>query len=1327
MLKNFELLFKNFIVFWKRNILIVTILGVLLTIMSALIIGVAVSNENVNRFINTQKERASLSSIPNFNSFQDTDGFFNRSQDNINSFSRLAFPSLFDNFKKRDTDGKQYTTFERNPGDAAQYPDRLPLTKATFELWRIDKNNPQPNNIIQKYNDSHTKKIILNSNIPAYALAVQQPANSGNNFNLDLFSGNSSNEYQNNLVSLQLPGSSEPTKCILFYDYFNFTFATQKSRPNGNIKTSGSWDDFMLSQGKRVNLISKPGNLVNLTMALNRPAFYSNLSEAEKVGFKRYGNQQQVYRNFVFDNIIGPLFQLPISPTQALRQQQVAQYVFAMREIYYDMTFGSIMRTENFEYYFTIFNPGNLEELWVQALAPNASQAPQANQGTNITNRNIGYKPNSTTDRYVVNDNQVLVSNHIDQSFYRDKNNIQLWFTQTGPEDTPLAYQVVGKTTTRLFDNTRRNSGIWVSWSTYNRLLNFVQNSPFANQTLNISGRAFLDNQLNISYTSEFSKQWTNRMTQQARVYYQDDSSLSPYYTGASAGDISQRQFILDSLIFAITYLIIVSTVVMIVIVTNRIIRQNTKTLGILKANGIHSWTMISSFASFFIMTFFVSLFIGVGIGYAFAYLLNYIETIQTNYIDYNLHFSAIATFGSSLILPAVGIPIIIFIVAMRLKTKPLFLISPAKKPASRNAIAITAFIAHISRRLPFQQKITLKLIQHNQLKILLSMFITLIGVASLYAVISFSSIFSIFGYRRSANQFEYFNQAQTVFGFNRQVLNRKTNEVINNYAQPEMHSLNQSNLVDISVFQKEAGKYKQIKVNFDAQGRPAIPLPTIDYLRQNGFFNTWVKAKDVSNIATYCETNKPYCEAEFAKVNLNYDNYSQYVQNNYALISNLVKRDGDITFGFQVYSKPTDNRMLLVSTGARQVNTTKNFLNFLREANTNTKNNYGLKPKISLGRMLGNYDFTNNSDAQIRYQTSDSNSAVNTLMTTKDPKVEESFLTPKQLRQYNDIKQAVSQYNLLVPAEQNLADHYTLNLIPYFAYYTPKGFLRSSLNSIYVERDNGLVGYTSGQPPDVRQGAINVFAPIGTTANLLKNNYAPYYALNKYDINAKLRLDTDPTTYPAIQNLNNFNLLTSNYSENYYNRYFGFFEDHGVYNQTRYNSISSAFGENYRITPLIAITGVDDFKNRLDRALSAILLIFIATEIVGSLAVVAVVGQICATNDIILKDNANIINLFRSLGYNGWWIFRRMWIIYFPVILISCAVGLPVGFIVSNRITGLFSQVLTVYIASAVSYIAIGVSILAVLLIFAISFVAIWRRFKRIHPLYKFVSDLDS
>ena len=1323
MLKNFELLFKNFIVFWKRNILIVTILGVLLTIMSALIIGVAVSNENVNRFINTQKERASLSSMPNFSSFQNTDGFFNRSQGNINSFSRLAFPSLFDNFKKRDTDGQQYTTFERKPGDATQSPDRLPLTNATFELWRIDKNS----NIIPTYNASHTKKIILNPSVPAYALAVQQPANSGDNFNLDLFSGNPNNKYQNNLVSLQLPGSSKPTKCILFYDYFNFTFASpnEQSRPDGNIRTNGSWGNFKLSPDKRINLVSSPGKLINLTMALNRPAFYSDLSEATKPDLAMYKNQKEVYTNFVFNKIITPLF----SPDPGLEQQQVAQYVFAMREIYYDMTFGSIMRTENFEYYFTIFNPSNLQELWVQALAPKTTtQEQKANQGTNITNRNIGYKPNSTTDRYAVNDNQVLVSNHIDQSFYRDKNNIQLWFTQTGPGGTPLAYRIVGKTTTRLFDNTRRNSGIWVSWSTYNRLLKYVQNSPFANQTLNISGRAFLNNQLNINYTSEFSKQWTNRMTQQARVYYQDDSSLSPYYTGASAGDISQRQFILDSLIFAITYLIIVSTVVMIVIVTNRIIRQNTKTLGILKANGIHSWTMISSFASFFIMTFFVSLFIGAGIGYAFAYLLNYIETIQTNYIDYNLHFSAIATFGSSLILPAVGIPIIIFIVAMRLKTKPLFLISPAKKPASRNAIAITAFIAHISRRLPFQQKITLKLIQHNQLKILLSMFITLIGVASLYAVISFSSIFSIFGYRRSANQFEYFNQAQTVFGFNRDGLNLKRNEVINNYAQPEMHSLNQSNLVDISVFQKEVDKYKQIKVNFDAQGTPDIPLPTIDYLRQNGFFNTWVKAKDVSKITTYCDAHSQKCTKEFKKYNLNYADYSQYVNNNYALINNLVERDGDITFGFQVYSKPTDNRMLLVSSGARQVTTTKNFLNFLREDSSDTRNNYGLKPKISLGRMLGNYDFTNNSDAQIRYQTSDSNSSVNKLMTTKDLKVEESFLNPKQLRQYNDIQKAVSLYNLLPPAEPtNLADHYTLNLIPYFAYYTPKGFLRSSLNSIYVERDNGLVSYKSGQPPDVRGGAINVFAPIGTTANLLKNNYAPYYALNKYDINAKLRLDTDPAAYPTIQNLNNFNLLTSNYSENYYNRYFGFFEEYGVYNQTRYSSISDALGGNYRINPLIAITGVENFKSRLDSALSAILLIFIATEIVGSLAVVAVVGQICATNDIILKDNANIINLFRSLGYNGWWIFRRMWIIYFPVILISCAVGLPVGFIVSNRITGLFSQVLTVYIASAVSYIAIGVSILAVLLIFAISFVAIWTRFKRIHPLYKFVSDLDS
>lgn len=459
---------------------------------------------------------------------------------------------------------------------------------------------------VNEYNQTHSVALNFSGDIPVYLLALHDSAGKLNLLNtLD-------SDYKKSLVMLNINGDQDT--CIFFYDFYGYG--------DGNTATKNGWHhtSFTTQSGTYTpDIVSRDGDVKTLNMALYKEDHFDDFNKTQNPFLHAYGNQEIKYTKYVTDKLVPKVFGNDLKPffVNSDRATVTNEYVTAMRKIFYEMALGSIVQTYHLNRIFYVFNPVTLKDLSVACVPPADGKPIRSSVIPYFTEKKIGYKNGVGNQLYHLKDNQMLITNRFAKNYPLLANNkFRFFFDKSSGQTQGETYSVVGKTSSQYSDG-QTGSTAFVTNNTYNKFVEKVKYQPNTRIYNLYTGKSFLNtNQLNINFNSEIAYEWGNGVVNASgagSLFFQSSKSkLSYLRTSEGITSLQQEQFLINSAMFATGYLVLVSAVALIIIITNRIIKQNARIIGILIANGYRKSPIIVSFIVFFLVIFAAAMILGM-------------------------------------------------------------------------------------------------------------------------------------------------------------------------------------------------------------------------------------------------------------------------------------------------------------------------------------------------------------------------------------------------------------------------------------------------------------------------------------------------------------------------------------------------------------------------------------------------------------------------------------------------------------------------------------------------------------------------------------------
>lgn len=107
---------------------------------------------------------------------------------------------------------------------------------------------------------------------------------------------------------------------------------------------------------------------------------------------------------------------------------------------------------------------------------------------------------------------------------------------------------------------------------------------------------------------------------------------------------------------------------------------------------------------------------------------------------------------------------------------------------------------------------------------------------------------------------------------------------------------------------------------------------------------------------------------------------------------------------------------------------------------------------------------------------------------------------------------------------------------------------------------------------------------------------------------------------------------MSSTNNENYLTHYLGLYETHNVYSYQQYQKAKL---DGIKLNPYI--NSLVKIKDQLEQRQANLNLIFAIVIFLAFLALFITAEQIILSVMIVLRDNINKFNMFRTLGYSDW------------------------------------------------------------------------------------------
>lgn len=1309
-------LIKSFTVFFKKNVWQLFWLSILTIITISLILAVFISNNSLHYQESLMNKNSYPTHIPYYlNDKTNYTGQYPliRNDYNANNFLGSYFPGLKFFYQKN-------VTVNNTTTKVSGFNEKLFKT-TSYELYKLSSQEGSP---LWRYNKNHQQKIPIQKDVDLYALAVS--GTDSQNQKLQLLSNNST--ALNNTFKINFGSQLNPDYmyCFLFNDIANYSAL----KASTDITT---WNQFNFIP-KLPNLKPKYKTLVSTIkqpVVLHCAVKNIDLFTKNKTLPDPYGNARSNYINQVWNTSIKPLYTGPIPEVnETIKTNAVNKYIALTRNIIYSWFGGGLTQQVTAFPYLTINNIQNLYTIYVFN-NPNQPITYSRNyDGDSITTKmmmrpSIYQSDGKTFIKLSGNEAAIsrnaanfIKNNQIGQKF-------QPFFEQNTPNAPPL--EIKNNTAfNQISDLYRANPSNW-SMFVSNIKFNQIISSTGAKTNTFFFGRSYLHDPLNFKINSNFMMGlWS---TFKGGSFYNQRSLQgnlrnieNPYNVFDSPRRIHNRQIYINSIITIFALILLAGCLIIVVNVANKIIMQQREILGIMKANGLGNALITITFAMYFWLLTLVNLILGFVGAYLLSWGINQNFLIKANVYNVGVHFNFTTPLISIFTIPVVAFLLISFVVALNVRKSPLFLMN-RQLIRNQSMKGWNLKFYFLIQKLGFQQKITIRLFSQSKLRLLFVIFVTAIASVVTYLAISTFNINTFIDGAVANFNTKYAYSLNTFSGIKNR--GNYVDDSINEFSQWSQRLPNYQNFITLAEFNNNPSKYKQIIFYRTKSGQPdwsKIRQEIVESaITGYNFQNRWFKASSfVAIMDQLKDTIIPARDVNIYKILLNI--YNQ----NKILINQLAKNQGIITIGFQILGAPnvTNGAMTTFITNVSYVNpqtfTSNSALEWIKSANHHTVTNPVIFPFQKSVKMFASGSQSLKQISQITLKTTDPQSKTAKILGTETNAQAAVYLTPSQKIIWNKINIAINEYNQNPIA--TLGKCIPL-LIDMYSFKNADKINTLNPGSIMINRDWTVSLDLDNQQQKKKTTYLAVLASVGTTSNLFAYNYVPYmsslkatYILNGFNPPASITQDDSKWKF--------YNTMYTNNDQNLLVHDLGIKEYNGAYSKTRYDELNNWFQQNrgisYKLNFQPWINGTITDSEILKAARQGLEIILWILQIVNIMVLCCMVLQILMVNNLIFASNMNIINTFRAMGYGRFWIFRRLFICYLPLIIISGIATFPVGFLASTFAFKQFSLIFRIFIPPVLSYFNFFFSVLIIFFIYLISFMISWYRFEKKHPPYK-------
>ncbi len=1273
-----KILIKNFYIYFKKNWIQILTLILSFSFLLGLISGL----ENTNNLINKNLNLISNISENNTISFNNNPFISKESTKEQYNNWVYSYNGIHSNISYLNKSKKYKDEYNLNSlwYDSFNIKDKIIFNEKYFEIYKINQS------IINNYNQHHKDKIIINKNKinSLYGLVLENKDKNGNN-SFTSFYKNKNYDF----INLKINKNTMDNQTLLFYDDLNYLNTKEITIPYKNNQNQNQKIKLMYDMG----IISNDNNQYKVPVTL----YYANKLYDDY--YEKLYIDKKIPINIKNWNSINEDFK-KAGYVDKFEKADIDQYVYNfyinnIKNLLYEATtFSCIFDTRRYEHFSTTNLDNEKSYLFIKY-----NNKLENNQGFSPIDQNIltGYKKDGKSF-YNLKKGEVLVN----PSFYYGNafnNNSYLKFLNYNEKFKVLGRTIQSNILTRSLHSPdyKNNGAIWLNPDDYEKLKNKLKILPQTNIKNNLYlGNSMVRNPLNPNIKFGEQEQLVNSNKSYLGSFLDNPSSLVPKLWSNYKKYTSHNKFIyitilerinnIDLIIVIFIMLLAISALVTIFIIINKIIKNNSFIIGNLKANGLKISNIIFSISVPINIILSISILIAILLSYLTSQMITYTFKIGCNVLNYDFIFNIKNNVLIMLIPLLVMIIYSLILLFAKTKKNTLLILSKREKQEIKMNFLIN-FISKINKikLLTFNTKISLKFAWNAKLKIFMCFIMTTVLSVMLYLSLSCSIIYAQINYTfdRLNFNYDYYLSKDNKVDF-------KSAKTTKNIAMNSQLNINDFADFNSTHLNNPENKIYHIQNLISPKDTLNIPNDLKEHYIQYGFKYTWIYAKELQelyNEATNNKTSTTFKQSIIKTLKItpnDLNNILLQYRNNEFIINDAVKNNAILSFGFQFYNKNDDN--LMASSGLnlykinnvndlKKITTHKSHYIYVNSYTSKKEELYDLE-RVHLGKSPS--EILTNFDKNFKQYIKNQNYY----------KIK-NYLTEKVNKNKND-------YFITAPLFMNIKEN--------------KVYFNNEVNTNWIA-DYKIHSGNKKFTLYILFNVVDKIKTISTQDNFTTNNVIQN--ILKYDVIKNLKnLKNNPfnNNYPNI-----ISKIYSQYRDNYYKKYIGIYNISNKYFVKDYNK---------NTTWKTFLYGFLNSKNIKKYSTEDVQILFLIINLISILSLIICAIQIILTIELMIKENINNINLFKSMGYNRMWIFKKIFIVFIPVITLAIIISGPIAFTISNSFYKIFSKLIRFDLIPTISYLNVFWTLLILVFLYIFLYIIIEKMITSKTPITKFITE---